>query len=60
MGTEIGGEKMKKEEAEKLREELEAPHRYPIVMLDDDNQQYPKLWDWLLKGSQNENSSNLG
>ena len=51
---------MKKEEAEKLREELEAPHRHPIVMLDDDNQQYPKLWDWLLKGGQNEDSSNLG
>lgn len=51
---------MRKEEAEKLREELEAPHKLPIVMLDEDNQQYPKLWDWLLKGGQNENSSDLG
>ena len=51
---------MKKEEVEQLREELEAPHRFPIVMLDEDNQAYDKLWDWLLKGGQSEDSSNLG
>jgi len=50
---------MRKDEAKELREELETPRKWPIVLLDEDNQQYSKLWDWLLKEN-DEDSSNLG
>jgi len=50
---------MRKEELVELRQELETPRKWPIVLLDEDNHQYSKLWDRLLEEN-DEGSSNLG